>query len=112
LVIEVCLIRRDYSMEVQATLLIERDKEEIELTLEGDYSPSSIDEDDCAREDISIEAIYLDDEAWGGTLTEEEEKRAIRALKVVGKSYRLEVTDFDKEEDESDAMSILDFEED
>lgn len=99
-------------MQVQATLLIEREGEELELRVEGDYTPSTLNEDDL-EEDVYLEDMFLDGDPWDGPLTEEERTRSIKALRASGKSYRLEATDFDDDEDnDGEFLSILDFDDD
>lgn len=103
-------------MHVTATLIVERDDEEIELTIEGDYSPgvpgkslapSGDFPDD--PEDIELEEIFFDGESWDGQLTDEERGKALKALIEEGKSYEPDDVDY---EEEDQPLSPLDFDDD
>jgi hypothetical protein len=101
-------------MLVSATIIVERDEEEIELTIEGEFTPGlsgSPSDYPEGSEDIEIEDIYQDGESWEGELTEEEEILAHKALVTMVRSQ-----DYSFEEDEDeDSFSIrdeLDFEDD
>jgi len=93
-------------MQVTATIIVERDDEEIELNLEGYYTPGTPGKlygppEDCypdEPEDAELEAVLLDGEPWEGQLTDEERKAAIEALVSAGQGYEPDVPDYDEDD--------------
>jgi len=79
-------------MRTTAYILIERENEEIELEIEGYYTPGTPGRktgppEDCYPDDpgeVEIDTIFFQDKPWGGTLTDKESHKALEALIASG----------------------------
>jgi len=78
--------------KVSTKLMVERDDKEIELSIEGSFSPGTPGKlsgppEDCyppESAEAEIELISFEGQPWKGELTEEEAEAAIEALLAAG----------------------------
>lgn len=93
-------------MFVSATIVVERNDEEIELTVDGEYNPGV----SGGISDVEIDDVYLEDESWEDSLTDEEETIVKKALMESARTqgYSLDYEDDDESDPEYDFDSSED----